>query len=77
MAKSKGKGSKKTEGKKLPPPGPGSGRFKALVQKLKKQGKSEESAKKIAAAIGRKKYGAKKMAQWAAEGRKRAAKKGK
>jgi uncharacterized protein YqgC (DUF456 family) len=35
------------------------------------EGKSAESAERIAAAIGRKKYGAKKMAKWAAKGRKR------
>ncbi|MCS7241253.1 hypothetical protein [Candidatus Caldatribacterium sp.] len=52
-------------------PGPGSGRFKRLVNKLMKQGYSEESARKIAATIGRKKYGAKQMAKWAAEGRRR------
>jgi hypothetical protein len=36
---------------------------------------SEESAKRLAAWIGRKKYGAKQMAKWAAEGRRRAARK--
>ena len=51
------------------------GRFKAFVSKLKKEGKSEESAKAIAASAGRKKYGAKKMAKMAAAGRRRAAKK--
>ena len=48
----------------------GTFRFKGL----EKSGKSEDSAKAIAAAAGRKKYGAKKMAQFAAAGRKRAAK---
>jgi hypothetical protein len=52
-------------------PGPGSGRFKRLQNKLMKQGHSKESAAKIAAYIGRKKYGAKQMAKWAAQGRKR------
>jgi hypothetical protein len=57
-------------------PGPGSGRFKRLVAKLRRErGMSEESAKKLAAWIGRKKYGAKQMAKWAAEGRRRAARK--
>jgi hypothetical protein len=52
----------------------GSGkRFKALTNKIEKSGKSAESAKKIAAAAGRKKYGAKKMASMAAQGRKRKA----
>ncbi len=50
----------------------GGGRFKKLVSKLK--GKVR-NPKAVAAAIGRKKYGKKKMAKWAAAGRKRAAKK--
>jgi hypothetical protein len=50
------------------------GRFEKLVDKLKSQGKSEESAKAIAASVGRKKYGKAKMAQWAKAGQKRAAK---
>lgn len=43
-----------------------------MTDALKKEGYSQESAEKIAAAVGRKKYGAKKMAKWAAAGRKRA-----
>jgi hypothetical protein len=50
------------------------GRFEKLTDKLKSQGKSEESAKAIAASIGRKKYGKVKMAQWAKAGKKRASK---
>lgn len=46
------------------------GRFKALTNKLEKSGKSAESAKAIAASIGRKKYGAKKMAILASKGKK-------
>lgn len=46
------------------------GRFKALTSKLEKKGKSPESAKKIAAAVGIKKYGIKKMSNMAAKGRK-------
>lgn len=53
----------------------GGGRFRKLVNKLEKQGKSAESAKAIAASIGRKKYGDAKMQKMAAAGRKRAAKK--
>jgi hypothetical protein len=50
----------------------GSGaRFKALTSKLEKQGKSEKSAKAIAASVGRKKYGAKKMSSMAQKGRKK------
>ncbi len=49
----------------------GGGRFARLVQKLKRRGYSEESARRIAASIGRKKYGKKQMAKWAAQGRKR------
>lgn len=47
------------------------GRFKALKEKLQKQGKSAESAKAIAASIGRAKYGNKKMSAMAAKGRKK------
>ena len=48
----------------------GSGkRFKALTDKLEKSGKSADSAKAIAASIGRKKYGAKKMSSMAKAGR--------
>lgn len=45
------------------------GRFKALTNKLEKSGKSAESAKAIAASIGRKKYWAKKMASMAKNGK--------
>lgn len=47
----------------------GGGRFKAMVAKLK--GKVSDPAA-VAASIGRKKYGSKQMASWAARGRKRA-----
>lgn len=50
----------------------GGGRFAKLEKSLK--GKVENPAA-VAAAIGRKKYGAEKMAEMAAKGRKRAAKK--
>lgn len=56
--------------KKSMEPG-GGGRFAAMVQKLKKRGDVSDP-KAVAAAIGRKKYGAKKMAQMAAKGRARA-----
>lgn len=50
----------------------GSGkRFKALTEKLEKKGKSAESAKAIAASIGRKKYGNAKMQSMAAKGKAR------
>jgi hypothetical protein len=50
----------------------GSGaRFKAVEASAKKSGASDPAA--VAAAIGIKKYGAKKMASMAAAGRKRAA----
>lgn len=49
----------------------GSGaRFKALEGKVEKEGYSAESAKKIAASVGRKKYGASRMSKMAAKGRK-------
>ena len=46
----------------------GGGRFQALTHKLESQGKSEESAKAIAASAGRAKYGAKKMSSMAHHG---------
>lgn len=60
---------KKSKAKK---PKLGSGkRFAQGVEKLKKSGKSEESAKAIMASAGRKKYGTQKMAKMAASGRRR------
>lgn len=48
----------------------GSGeRFDNLVNKLKSEGKSEESASAIAASIGRHKYGKKKFQKLAAKGK--------
>ena len=50
----------------------GSGkRFKALQSKVEDEGYDAKAAKAIAAAAGRKKYGATKMADLAAKGRKR------
>lgn len=47
------------------------GRFAALVGKLSKEkGMTPGRAKAIAASAGRRKYGAKKMGQMAAKGRK-------
>lgn len=59
---------KKTGGKSMEPGG--GGRFAALVGKLKSKGKSTESAKAIAASIGRKKYGKSKFQEMAAKGKK-------
>ena len=50
----------------------GGGRFQKFVGSLEAKGMSADSAKAIAAAAGRKKYGAKKMAEMSAAGRKRA-----
>jgi len=61
------------KGKSTKPGGGGS--FQMVVDALVEKGKSEEAAKAIAAAQGRKKYGAKKFAKMGATGRKRAAKK--
>ena len=47
----------------------GGGRFKKLKNKLKKQGARNPAA--LAAHIGRKKYGKKKMSAMAAKGKKR------
>ena len=52
----------------------GGGAFAKLESKLEGQGKSAGSAKAIAASVGRKKYGAKKMAKFSAMGKKRASK---
>lgn len=52
-------------------PGQG-GRFKALAEDIKSRGYNEESARRIAAVIGRRKYGSRQMAKWAAQGRRRA-----
>jgi hypothetical protein len=46
------------------------GRFQELASKLAKKGVNDPKA--LAASIGRKKYGAEKMAHWAAKGRERA-----
>lgn len=49
----------------------GSGkRFAALTNSIEKSGKSKKAAGAIAASIGRKKYGATKMAKMSAKGRK-------
>jgi hypothetical protein len=53
-----------------PPLGSGE-RFASLTTNLRKQGKSKESAEKIAASIGRAKYGPKKMAKLSAAGRRK------
>ena len=47
------------------------GKFKALVRKLMKEGKSKKNAQGIAAIAGRKKYGAKKFAAMSAAGRRK------
>jgi len=57
------------KGKSLRPGG--GGRFARLVDRLRARGYSEKRARAIAATIGRRKYGSKQMAQWAAAGRKR------
>ena len=57
------------KGKSLAPGG--GGRFQRLKDSLMKEGKSSDSASAIAAAVGRKKYGASKMAKFSAAGRAR------
>ncbi len=49
-------------------------RFSKFVTKLRAEGYSEESARKIAAKAGDEKYGKEKMSEWAAASRKRRAK---
>lgn len=46
--------------------------FKKLSKKIQRKGKSKASADRIAASIGRKKYGKKGMARKAAAGRRKA-----
>jgi hypothetical protein len=60
-------------GKSLRPGG--GGRFARLVDRLRARGYSEKRARAVAATVGRKKYGARQMAQWAAAGRKRSRRK--
>jgi hypothetical protein len=69
VLKGRGVDMKKSGGKKSMEPG-GGGRFAAMVSNLKSKGKSEGSAKAIAAAIGRKKYGKSKFQEMAAAGKK-------
>ncbi len=47
----------------------GGGRFAKLKKELAAKGAEDPAA--LAAAIGRKKYGSRKMARWAAAGKKR------
>ena len=70
VLKGRGVDMKKSGGKKSMEPGSG-GRFAAMVSGLKKKGKSEESAKAIAASIGRKKYGKSRFQEMAAAGKKK------
>jgi len=51
------------------PAGPGSGNFAALKNKIAKRG-GVRNPGAVAAAIGRKKYGGRKMSRMAAAGRK-------
>jgi len=60
---------------KSPRPG-GGGRFAKLVGQLRARGYSARRDRATAATIGRRKYGSKQMAQWAAQGRKRRSRKG-
>lgn len=52
----------------------GGGRFQRLKEQLRRRGVKDPAA--LAAWIGRKKYGAKRMAAWAAAGRRRARRRG-
>ncbi len=51
----------------------GGGRVMAGVDKMEAEGEPASEAKAVMAEKGREKYGAKKMGNWAAKGRKRAA----
>ena len=62
------------KGKSLKPGG--GGQFAKMVDAMVKgRGMSKKRAQAVAAAMGRKKYGASKMAKFAAQGKKRAARK--
>jgi hypothetical protein len=50
----------------------GGGKFAKLQDELMAEGKSKESAGAIAASVGMKKYGEKKMTAWSSQGKKRA-----
>ena len=67
------KKAKTYKGKSMKPGG--GGQFAKMVDAIKKTGKSVSSAKAIAAAAGRKKYGKAKFQKMAVAGKKRAAKK--
>jgi hypothetical protein len=69
VLKGRGVDMKKSGGKSMEPGG--GGRFAAMVSGLKKEGKSEGSAKAIAASIGRKKYGKSRFQEMAAAGKKK------
>jgi hypothetical protein len=69
----KAKKPKTYKGKSLKPGG--GGQFAKMVDAIKKSGKSVKSAKAIAAAAGRKKYGKAKFQKMASTGKKRAKKK--
>lgn len=62
--------AKTYKGKSLAPGG--GGRFQQMTDALQRKGMSAESAKAIAAAAGRKKYGNERFQNMAAAGRKRA-----
>lgn len=73
--------AKKRPGKSYVPKGKkpklgSGGRFKALEESIAKRGKVKNPAA-VAAAIGAKKYGSKRMHKWAGAGRHKAAMKGK
>ena len=65
--------AKTYKGKSMAPGG--GGRFAKGKDALVKKGYSEESASAIMAAQGRKKYGAEKMSEWAANALRKAKKK--
>ena len=64
--------AKTYKGKSMKPGG--GGKFQKLKDEITANGKSPEAAAAIAATVGRKKYGAKKMAAWSSQGKKRSKK---
>ena len=72
MARKSKRASRTYKGKSLR--AGGGGRFARLANKIKRRG-GVSNPKAVAAVIGRRKYGAKKMAEMSAAGRRRAARK--
>jgi len=67
--------AKRTTSKRTASRPGGGARFERLVRELMRKGYTREQAERIAAVIGRRKYGKRRFQKMAAAGRRRAAKK--